>query len=1608
MSGRISFQLDGTGIPSVVDGSGAHIGAAGHSRVNTIGTNPLTSQAVSSIGKIMNDVIAQRHVFLQRECIAALDQTASNTVEAHAKKFSEATPIIDLCLISASSKDKEIAPIGFEPLDVSPKKIPAHILKTSSHKFILCYRRADVSSGTEVDIERPSSASDAKFASIPQTRAPRGSVSVNMSSRSLYTPADLESQWSGPITDIRVAPRDEIPFGYIALLESVGGVPVDSQLVLCYSRSGSAQLKHLAVVHPQKQEKVPTGHLLLKQNLNSQSNNDSDNAFLCIGKDLAPMLQKLHGMKSDRMDAHSHNNPKYIAPFLVACHIREPVLGTVALLSLQTLVSEGLFTLAPEDMARCEIHAIVMSCCEALSNSYEPNFQAEIVNLLQLLCKLHFSLISLEGVGSIIRSAFHVTSRSVRTSLLEGVVRMAVYNPHWEMTHPPAEESDGKLSVAPGLLAAAGLDPNANSDDEESTEGFMRSFVQDIVSHTVNARISAPMQRQFAKCGLHSNDLIEESANIAIGIFEKEHERALGVILLVLSRVAMESRHATMRMRYKFGIARRHHALNTLLFTLNLMHLASGGSLTDVFGASFRHSPSTNSSTAGDSKTAKLASSISMQSDESQPDIADIGQQRYRQPSIVANMQFYGKFRCTMNRSFAMIVRRFVVSAILRICTPEFPPYGPPCFLSVRCLNPVLSIISCLLKLYPNQFKSELGILFENVLLEYVSRPETDPALRQLIVSRLREMFAHPQTAINLFYNFDNRSNWPIMERLISVVGDLAQESSPLMLFMTSSESKSSIASAGASSHQLDALSRTRTRSRATTVEFDAAIDDVPEDEEDDPTAAAIAAAAESDSKSVNGSKSAASIIAEEEAAISADAGPELKMSPSVRSRTARRMSLQSDTQFTCTEFLVQLAEAADRWQARRTYEKKREAFRAIRKRSMDIDVDGNPEEEWDEDEFKRQVNDRLYRKGTVLVRHDKNSEEKKTINKALRMARIKSLKKAVAWLEGVGFLKHDPKAIVQFVQTQKRLALEDVGDFLGGSKPRDDAPFEDAIRLEYIRRLHFLNMSLTDALRRFLTSSGFRLPPEAQKIDRMLECFGQVFSEQNLDAFSHRDAAYVLSNAILMLNTSLHNPNMREKDRITLDRFQIMCRGIDGSHYSDEDLAIIFNEIKKNPYEIELPGTIDFKKAKQKKKEEKAGLTDFEKHAHKLENILRRASGALQRSASAFEIFVNASDPATVQSMFEVSWYNFMAYFSHVIEHTTDTRLVQLCMDGFKHALRISMRVGVRQEQRALGTSLARFVFVNNNRLSKSPKSELDINRALVTGEHTKLDWLDLMGQLPSRDPKSVGQVGHVVDDLKREYIRQTNFKVLREVQERLDGDISLVRAGRFFIREGNVGKICSNKDLVEYRLFLFSDALLYGSRASGENRYKPHRVILLAFADVQPLPPVSHNQYGFRISSPQKSVVLAASSQQSRDGWIASIRSHIDKQSARRQEIVDEIKHLADEGKHGITMKDVVKFSKTAGFLGRNIKKVRKGNFEAEDVPTNHCPLCWTPYRMFKSATQCKSCGDMVCSKCIKHKVTPMKHKKKTSVCDGCYFFSNEFQSADKIALVQFSKPN
>ena len=144
-----------------------------------------------------------------------------------------------------------------------------------------------------------------------------------------------------------------------------------------------------------------------------------------------------------------------------------------------------------------------------------------------------------------------------------------------------------------------------------------------------------------------------------------------------------------------------------------------------------------------------------------------------------------------------------------------------------------------------------------------------------------------------------------------------------------------------------------------------------------------------------------------------------------------------------------------------------------------------------------------------------------------------------------------------KFLLREERLMPEAIGELLGeGDKD------SIAVMHAYVDLLEFKGLGFVAAIRSFL--AGFRLPGEAQKIDRLMEKFAARYVVCNPEnaTFASADAAYVLAYSIIMLTTDLHSAQVKKK--MTVDDYIRMNRGINNDADLPPDyLTNIYNEIK-------------------------------------------------------------------------------------------------------------------------------------------------------------------------------------------------------------------------------------------------------------------------------------------------------------------------------------------------------------------------------------------------------------------------------------------------------------
>lgn len=310
-----------------------------------------------------------------------------------------------------------------------------------------------------------------------------------------------------------------------------------------------------------------------------------------------------------------------------------------------------------------------------------------------------------------------------------------------------------------------------------------------------------------------------------------------------------------------------------------------------------------------------------------------------------------------------------------------------------------------------------------------------------------------------------------------------------------------------------------------------------------------------------------------------------------------------------------------------------------------------------------------------------------------------KKPKKGIAFLQAQGLLGQSPAEVAHFLAHTRGLDKALIGDFLG---ERED--FNLRVMHSYVDALDFVQLDFDAAIRKFL--SGFRLPGEAQKIDRLMEKFAERYVSCNQDAFKSADVAYVLAYSVIMLNTDAHNPMVKVK--MTKADFMRNNRGInDGGDLQAEFMEALYDRIVNNEIKMkdepgeELGGTsegganaaassgwLDTVMALIPGRQRAAAAEPTEAAIRRTHEFLReQAKGAT---------FYEAKDGEAVRPMVDAAWAPTLGALSVLFEEEDNDFFVAQCLGGFEAAVGLTSRLGMTMLQATFVSSLARFTMLH------------------------------------------------------------------------------------------------------------------------------------------------------------------------------------------------------------------------------------------------------------------------------------------------------------------------
>ena len=339
---------------------------------------------------------------------------------------------------------------------------------------------------------------------------------------------------------------------------------------------------------------------------------------------------------------------------------------------------------------------------------------------------------------------------------------------------------------------------------------------------------------------------------------------------------------------------------------------------------------------------------------------------------------------------------------------------------------------------------------------------------------------------------------------------------------------------------------------------------------------------------------------------------------------------------------------------------------------------------------------------------------------------------------------------IAQFLIEDGRLDKTAIGDFLG-----ENEKFNKEVMYSYVDQMDFYGMEIVSALRLFL--EGFRLPGEAQKIDRLMEKFAARYHELNkkfaltstdasdeADAkkpkqigpragkpliknyyFESADAVYVLAFSAIMLATDLHSTAIKKK--MTKENYINMNRGInDNKDLPREFLESIFDQVAESELKLKggnaaASGSKQHAKADNEKQRRLLYNMEIEQVTQTARSLMENVSTNVSTS------FTSAKHGEHIMPMFKLAWTPSLAAFSIGIQDSDDTKVIDLCLSGMRCAIRIACIFHLELETDAYMQALARFTLLTASLpITEMKTKNIECIKTLITVAHTDGNYLE------------------------------------------------------------------------------------------------------------------------------------------------------------------------------------------------------------------------------------------------------------------------------------------
>jgi golgi-specific brefeldin A-resistance guanine nucleotide exchange factor 1 len=259
------------------------------------------------------------------------------------------------------------------------------------------------------------------------------------------------------------------------------------------------------------------------------------------------------------------------------------------------------------------------------------------------------------------------------------------------------------------------------------------------------------------------------------------------------------------------------------------------------------------------------------------------------------------------------------------------------------------------------------------------------------------------------------------------------------------------------------------------------------------------------------------------------------------------------------------------------------------------------------------------------------------------------SPKGGIAFLASQGIIDdpNDARSVTAFLKGTTRIDKKVLGDFI--SKKTNEA-----ILHAFMDLFDFRGLRVDEALRQLLNT--FRLPGESALIERIVNAFIEKYMrDAQPEEIADEESGFVLTYAIIMLNTDQYNPNLKASARMTQEGFTKNLRGVNkGKDFDPEFLREIYEAIKER--EIVLPEEHD--------------------NRHAFEHAWKELLVKTQTAEDLVICDTNVYDA----DMFAATWRPIVATLNYVFVSATEDAVFQRVIAGYNQCAAIAAKYNVSE----------------------------------------------------------------------------------------------------------------------------------------------------------------------------------------------------------------------------------------------------------------------------------------------------------------------------------------